>query len=111
LRASVRSTEPPDGRLGAARVGLIGRGVSVRPPQIRVRPWHRREPGALVFLAVLLCTPVTVVLCIIALTGDVYRNAYDEHRTLQVWGPGNKVAAVLILLIQCFFIWALIMIG
>jgi hypothetical protein len=74
-------------------------------------PWHRREPGALVFLAVLLCTPVTVVLCIIALTGDVYRNAYDEHGTLQVWGPGNKVAADLILLIQCFFIWALIMLG
>jgi hypothetical protein len=54
---------------------------------------------------------VTVVLCIIALTGDVYRNAYDEQGNLQVWGPGNKVAAVLILLIQCFFMWALITMG
>ena len=69
-------------------------------------PWHRREPGPLVFLLVLLFTPITVALCIIALTGDVYRKAYDEDGNLQVWGPGNKVAAVLILFIQCFMIWA-----
>jgi hypothetical protein len=31
--------------------------------------WHRREPGALVFLLVLLFTPITVALCIIALSG------------------------------------------
>ena len=74
-------------------------------------PWHRREPGALVFLLVLLFTPITVALCIIALTGDVYRKAYDEDGNLQVWGPGNKVAAVLILLLQCFIIYAVIMIS
>jgi hypothetical protein len=74
-------------------------------------PWHRREPGALVFLLVLLFTPITVALCIIALTGDVYRKAYDQDGNLQVWGPGNKVAAVLILFIQCFMIWALIAMG
>jgi hypothetical protein len=74
-------------------------------------PWHRREPGALVFLLVLLFMPITVALCIIALTGDVYRKAYDEDGNLQVWGPGNKVAAVLILLLQCFIIYAVIMIS
>jgi hypothetical protein len=72
-------------------------------------PWHRREPGALVFLLVLLFTPITVALCIIALTGDVYRKAYDEDGNLQVWGPGNKFAAVLILLIQYFMIYAVMM--
>jgi hypothetical protein len=74
-------------------------------------PWHRKEPGALVFLLVLLCAPITVAMCVVALTGDVYRNAYDKDGILQVWGPGNKVAAVLILLIQCFLIWASLMIA
>jgi hypothetical protein len=69
-------------------------------------PWHRREPGALVFAMVLLCAPVTVALCLIALTGEVYRNAYDKHGNLEVWGPGNKLAAVLILLLQGFIILA-----
>jgi hypothetical protein len=54
-------------------------------------------------------TPLTVALCIIALTDDVYRKAYDENGNLQHWGPGNKVAAVLILLIQCFIIYLVIM--
>ncbi len=74
-------------------------------------PWHRREPGALVFLLVLLFTPFMVALCIIALSGDVYRKAYDEEGNLQVWGPANKVAAVLILLLQCFMIYAVILIS
>jgi hypothetical protein len=56
----------------------------------------------LVFLLVLVFTPITLALCIIALTGDVYRKSYDQDGNLQVWGPGNKVAAVLILLIQFF---------
>jgi hypothetical protein len=74
-------------------------------------PWHRREPGALVFLLVLLFLPITVAVCIIALTGDVYRKAYDDEGNLQVWGSGNKVAAVLILLLQGFMIYAVIMIS
>jgi hypothetical protein len=60
---------------------------------------------------VLLCAPITVAMCVVALTGDLYRNAYDKDGILQVWGPGNKVAAVLILLIQCFLIWASLMIA
>ncbi len=63
-------------------------------------PWYRREPGALVFLALLCCSPVTIALCVIALTGDVYKNGYDKDGNLVVWGIGNKIAAVLILIIQ-----------
>jgi hypothetical protein len=70
-------------------------------------PWYRREPGALVFLLTLLCTPVTLALCFIALTGDVYRNAYDSEGRLIKWGVGNKIAAVLILLIQLFLFFAM----
>jgi hypothetical protein len=45
-------------------------------------PWYRREPGALVFLLALVFTPVTLALCVIALSGDVYRNAYDKDGRL-----------------------------
>jgi hypothetical protein len=70
-------------------------------------PWYRREPGALVFLLALLCTPVILVLCVIALSGDVYRNAYDKDGNLITWGTGNKIAAVLILVIQLFVAFAM----
>jgi hypothetical protein len=63
-------------------------------------PWFRREPGALVFLLALFCSPIIIALCVIALTGDVYKNSYDKEGNLAVWGIGNKIAAVLILIIQ-----------
>ena len=63
-------------------------------------PWYRREPGALTFLAAILFLPVIIALCIICLTGDVYKNSHDKQGNLQVWGIGNKVAAVFILIIQ-----------
>ena len=69
-------------------------------------PWYRREPGALVLVLALLFTPLLVALCIIARTRQVYRKKYDKHGSLRVWGPEDKAAAVLILIIQCFFIWA-----
>ena len=68
-------------------------------------PWYRREPGALVMLLALLFAPVTIALCVIALTGNVYKNAYDEKGNLHVWGIGNKVAAVLLLAIQGLVTW------
>ena len=69
-------------------------------------PWYRREPGALIFLLALVFTPVTVALCVIVLTGDVYKRSLDANGNLEVWGVGNKVAAGLILLIQIFQFWA-----
>ena len=68
-------------------------------------PWYRREPGALAFLGVLFCGFVTVALCIICLTGDVYKKSYDAKGNLNVWGPGNKIAAILILVLQIFLYW------
>jgi hypothetical protein len=50
-------------------------------------PWFRREPGALVFLlAIFGCSPIVVALCVIALTGDVYKNSYEKEGNLAVWG-------------------------
>ena len=68
-------------------------------------PWYRREPGALAMIGVLFCGFVTIVLCLICLTGDVYKNKYDRNGNLEVWGISNKIAAVVILVIQFFFLW------
>jgi hypothetical protein len=84
------------------------------PPQIsedgRYRryedvPWYRREPGGLAFLGVIFCGVVSIALCVICLTGDVYKNAYDKDGNLKVWGVGNKIAAVLILALQVYLYW------
>jgi len=68
-------------------------------------PWYRREPGVLAFIGVLFCGFATIALCVICLTGDVYKNSYDKDGNLNVWGNGNKIAAVLILLLQAFVYW------
>ena len=86
-------------------IARVVAGISMETPAVKYTtyedvPWYRREPGALTFLAALLCTPVIIALCIICLTGDVYKKSYDKDGNLQVWGIGNKVAAVLILIIQ-----------
>jgi hypothetical protein len=57
-------------------------------------PWYRREPGTLVFVGVVFCGVITTALCIVCLTGDVYKKAYDENGNLKVWGVGNKIAAI-----------------
>ena len=68
-------------------------------------PWYRREPGALSLLLALVFAPVTIALCIIALTGDVYKQERDENGKLKVWGAGNKAAAVLLLALQGYVLW------
>jgi hypothetical protein len=78
----------------------------MRYTQFAEVPWYRREPGSLVFLLAIVFTPVTLALCAIALSGDVYKKSRDANGDLEVWGMGNKVAAVLILLIQAFVFWA-----
>lgn len=59
----------------------------------------------LAFIGVLVCNPVTIAMCLICLTGDVYKNGYDKNGNLIVWGNGNKIAALLILVLQVFIFW------
>jgi hypothetical protein len=68
-------------------------------------PWYRREPGAVVLLLALVFAPVTIALCVIALSGDVYKKQTDESGKLKVWGVGNKIAAVVILVLQGLALW------
>jgi hypothetical protein len=68
-------------------------------------PWYRREPSMLAGICVLFCGLATIALCVICLTGDVYKKTYDKDGKLMVWGIGNKIAAVVILIIQAFLAW------
>jgi hypothetical protein len=63
-------------------------------------PWFRREPKGIIVLLVLVFSPALLALCIIALTGDVCRNADDKHGKLVTWGSASKGAAILLLFAQ-----------
>jgi hypothetical protein len=63
-------------------------------------PWFRREPEGITVLLLLVFSPALLALCIIALTGDVCRNAYDKNGNLVTWGIASKSAAILLLFTQ-----------
>jgi hypothetical protein len=63
-------------------------------------PWFRREPSGMVVLLLLVFSPALLALCIVALTGDVCRNAYDKNGNLVSWGIASKSAAILLLFAQ-----------
>ena len=68
-------------------------------------PWYRRSGpvGTITFLG--LCFgPAILFACIIALTGDVYTPKKDQSGNLITWSFGNKVAAVIILLVHVAFL-------
>ncbi|MDX2039262.1 MAG: hypothetical protein SFX72_21625 [Isosphaeraceae bacterium] len=64
-------------------------------------PWFRRADilGAITFLGLIL-NPAILFSCIVVLTGDVYYDQVDDHGQLKRWSVGNKVAAVVLLIIQ-----------
>jgi uncharacterized membrane protein len=63
-------------------------------------PWYRRSGpiGTITFLG-LFVLPAAIFSCIVALTGDIYTKKKDESGKLVTWSFGNKVAAVIILII------------
>ena len=63
-------------------------------------PWFRREPNGIRVLLLLVFSPALLALCIIALTGDVCRNAHDKNGNLVSWGIASKSAAILLLFAQ-----------
>jgi hypothetical protein len=63
-------------------------------------PWFRREPEGITVLWLLVFSPALLALCIIALTGDIFRNAYDKNGHLVTWGIASKTAAILLLFTQ-----------
>lgn len=65
-------------------------------------PWHRRSRNLIIMFVAgfYCCVPLLWVACIICLTGDVYNNKVKKDGTLSRWSTANKVAALIILLIQ-----------
>jgi hypothetical protein len=68
-------------------------------------PWHRRSSTNSLFILISLLTagyvPLTLWTCVNVLTGEVYyKDVYDQDKNLKVWSPANKVAAVIILLVN-----------
>jgi hypothetical protein len=65
-------------------------------------PWYRRSGWASVFTLIgFFCFPPLLwTVCILCLTGDIYYDKVRKDGTLSVWSKGNKVAAVIILLLQ-----------
>lgn len=63
-------------------------------------PWFRREPEGIAVLLLLVFSPALLALCLIALTGDIFRNAHDKNGHLVTWGIASKSAAILLLFTQ-----------
>lgn len=86
-------------------------------PEYLSQPWYRRNGACsaviLAHLGVVFfgrCVPFlglmgifttigVIVVCISVLTGPVYYNKRRKDGTLRTWGKGNKIAAVLLLLL------------
>jgi len=67
-------------------------------------PWLRKEGTSSVMLLIgLFFGPLVWIVCIVCLTGDIYKKNYDQDGNLAVWGVANKVVAVLILVVQSVF--------
>jgi hypothetical protein len=65
-------------------------------------PWYRRSDTMTGFiLGGFFCLPPLLwAACVICLTGAVYNNRVKKDGTLSRWSAGNKVAAVIILVLQ-----------
>ena len=66
-------------------------------------PWYRRSGvnSGLILANILSCgfIPSAIVVCINALTGEIYFNKKDKQGNLKTWHWANKVAAVILLLL------------
>ena len=71
-------------------------------------PVYRRSwfASLLVIFGFFCCSPLLWWVCILCLTGDIYRNKVRPNGKLSRWSPANKWAAVLILLLQAgLYLW------
>jgi hypothetical protein len=64
-------------------------------------PWYRRSSTNSAVLLLQLITlpffPVSLWVCLVLLTGEVYYDKADTNGQLRRWGFGNKLAAVVVL--------------
>jgi len=86
---------------------------SRRYREYREVPWYRRSGsnGFLILLNLLSggFIPGTLLVCIFVLTGDIYYKHYDKDGNLQTWSWGNKIVAVILLLINIVYLGYVVM--
>jgi hypothetical protein len=75
---------------------------SPAPVGYQAVPWYRRSAvmSAFVLLGFCLFPPLLWAACLVCLTGGVFYRRVRKDGTLARWSAGNKVAAVVILLVQ-----------
>jgi len=54
----------------------------------------------LLLFGLAMCPPALWVACVIILTGEIYQKNKEEDGFLRVWPGGNKIAVVILILIQ-----------
>jgi hypothetical protein len=63
----------------------------------------------LILVGFFCCPPLLWTVCILCLSGDIYNNRLGSDGYLTTWSWGNKIAAVIILLLQAgglaFQVW------
>jgi len=71
-------------------------------------PWHRRSGFNSLLILINFLTggfiPGILLVCIFVLTGDIYYRHYDNEGNLKTWGWGNKIAAVILLIINIAYL-------
>lgn len=64
-------------------------------------PWYRRSSVNTAFIVVGIGSkgviPLTLLTCVLVLTGEIYYKEPDSAGHLRAWSNGNKVAAIIIL--------------
>jgi hypothetical protein len=64
-------------------------------------PWYRRSGANSSVLLLQLLTlpffPISLWVCLVLLTGEVYYDKMDANGQLRRWGIGNKLAALVVL--------------
>ena len=71
-------------------------------------PWYRKSSINSFFIVLTILSggffPGTLLVCTFVLTGDIYYKHHDKDGNLNTWSWGNKVAAVMLLLITFIYL-------
>lgn len=99
--------------LKESNVNILINSQSQKYHEYRDVPWYRRSSINSFFIVLNILSggfiPGTLIVCILVLTGDVYYKHHDKDGNLNTWSWGNKVAAVILLLINIFYLGYLFM--
>lgn len=72
-------------------------------------PWYRKSStNSILLLLGLFFSPAILFVIIVLITGNIYQDSFDQEGNLKTWSKANKIAAVVLLIIQVLFFAAVI---